>query len=264
MKAPPNRRAFTLIELLVVISIIALLIGILLPALSAARGAARGAKCLSGVRSIGLAARVYAQDYDNQLPYCWAPTPTATGGELIDRQLRLYVDQDLPGDALPQVYKCPSAELPTNSDFFFTYAFNMGPFVYAPPGHTTLAGGQPTTVNLDSITRPSEILALSDSNQNEVLPVGSSTAFLEHTDLTVLDPTGTVVYQPDDPGEIDRDKALPLDNNRDVTGIPSAIRYRHSGGDAIDNGSANVHYLDGHASSSAAGALTQKNIAITY
>ena len=50
---------FTLIELLVVIAIIGILIGLLLPAVQAAREAARRAKCMSGMRQIGLAVASY-------------------------------------------------------------------------------------------------------------------------------------------------------------------------------------------------------------
>lgn len=62
-------RAFTLIELLVVIAIIAILAAILFPVFSRAREAARKTTCTSNLRQIGLAALMYAQDYDETLPW---------------------------------------------------------------------------------------------------------------------------------------------------------------------------------------------------
>jgi len=63
-----RNRAFTLIELLVVIAIIAILAAILFPVFSQARESARVTSCLSNMKQIGLAIRMYTQDYDEVLP----------------------------------------------------------------------------------------------------------------------------------------------------------------------------------------------------
>jgi len=63
-----HRRGFTLIELLVVIAIIALLMAILMPALQRVKKQAQATTCLSNLKQIGLAASMYAGDYEWSIP----------------------------------------------------------------------------------------------------------------------------------------------------------------------------------------------------
>jgi prepilin-type N-terminal cleavage/methylation domain-containing protein len=74
-----KRYAFTLIELLVVIAIIAILAAILFPVFAQAREKARQATCLSNMKQMGLATRMYLQDYDETSFPAWHNRPEGTG-----------------------------------------------------------------------------------------------------------------------------------------------------------------------------------------
>lgn len=63
-----RKSGFTLIEILVVIAILAILAAILFPVFARSREQARKATCLSNLKQIGLAFRLYTQDYDGGYP----------------------------------------------------------------------------------------------------------------------------------------------------------------------------------------------------
>ncbi|MHB8994047.1 MAG: prepilin-type N-terminal cleavage/methylation domain-containing protein [Armatimonadota bacterium] len=137
-----TRRGFTLIELLVVIAIIAILAAILFPVFAKAREKARQSSCLSNVKQLGLAALMYAQDYDELLfPRCsglwtdavnrivWLPRvgyPSLLGPYIKSNQLGI----------------CPS------SPGRIGYGYNV-----------FFIGG---LVSLGSIARPAEIVLITD------------------------------------------------------------------------------------------------------
>ncbi len=64
-----RRRAFTLTELLVVVALLMVLMALLLPVYALARRGAQRTACISNLRQIGLAVRMYRDDYEELPPY---------------------------------------------------------------------------------------------------------------------------------------------------------------------------------------------------
>ncbi|MFP3903870.1 MAG: DUF1559 domain-containing protein [Armatimonadota bacterium] len=104
-----KRRGFTLIELLVVIAIIAILAAILFPVFARAREKARQTNCLSNLKQLGLALKMYAQDYDERhVRYMRVEDPgyddgLNVGGHTAHSSLLPYVKN-------VQIFHCPSQE----------------------------------------------------------------------------------------------------------------------------------------------------------
>jgi prepilin-type N-terminal cleavage/methylation domain-containing protein/prepilin-type processing-associated H-X9-DG protein len=98
------RDGFTLIELLVVIAIIALLAAILFPVFAQAREQARAITCISNMRQIGIAVRMYVQDYDETWPIFYAyntqPPANLPGHKGVELELMPYVQEK-------NAFRCP-------------------------------------------------------------------------------------------------------------------------------------------------------------
>jgi general secretion pathway protein G len=73
-----NGSAFTLVEVLTVIAIIAIIAALLFPVFGTVRGKAREISCLSNVRQIGMAFKMYAQDSDELYPWALDATDKYT------------------------------------------------------------------------------------------------------------------------------------------------------------------------------------------
>lgn len=122
-----TKRAFTLIELLAVIAIIGILASLLLPVLSQAKEKGRQTSCLSNLRQVNLAIRLYADDCADSLPVLPTPNPYPNGvGAYYKQLVKGYLGLTGPASPSEKVFICPSDRLLQSQvgHAFTSYTFN--------------------------------------------------------------------------------------------------------------------------------------------
>lgn len=97
-------RGFSQIELLVVIGVIAILLAILFPAYRMVINRTDQVGCVSNLRTLGMAAHIYANDHDGYLP----PGYRVPRGGVFDRILSPYVTPLVSNQQSAEVFYCPA------------------------------------------------------------------------------------------------------------------------------------------------------------
>ncbi len=153
-------RGFTLIELLVVIAIIAILAAILFPVFARAREKARQASCASNLQQMTLGMQMYAQDYDETLPFSVTGLATGPLYSVFD-VLQPYIKNQ-------QIIICPSDDTPPSVDLT---SLGMGRYSYIPNTQIMpvwIVGLSVTApVPLSMVYKPAECAAFADGDLDE-------------------------------------------------------------------------------------------------
>ncbi|MHB1459708.1 MAG: type II secretion system protein [Armatimonadota bacterium] len=244
MSRDKRQSGFTLIELLVVIAIIAILASILFPVFGTARERAKQISCMSNIKQIGLAIRLYADDADGEFPNgCsgeegtpaqmpnWIinntvpdPAPTAGPGAVVGacgdnaRFYRFLMNYQLANYLkAPSMWYCPSSQIKNTAN---NKAQGLQTYVWATNWIYNTCDGSNPCVNYGTAADP-EYRNLSTD------PMSDSSNYV--SDRMLLADYGLMGWD----GPDARD-----DNNNPAT--DRANRRNHDRG-------YNVVYFDGHA-----------------
>jgi len=231
--------AFTLIELLTVIAVIAILAAILIPAVGKVRERANETKCVSNLRQIGLAMKMYAGENSGTLPMPYSQS--GPKGEVLWFDYLLpYMDVEYEGNWTWEqrkhgVFNCPSAdhflEFEGVSKFTYTYGWNSafyrdGRF----PNPDT--GEYPSGMRLINIQRPSQSMLIADTIQIDGRGGWGNDTFIN----------GGQAYNPGT-----------AENFMSDASYNAGFSDRHGG-------RGNVLFVDGHVESFAIGEIKEKHV----
>ncbi len=136
-------RAFSLLELLVVLAISAMLMALLMPHFTRLRESARQAGCSSNQHQIGLAIALYADEYQDSMPYSRYSYDHDSGAL---KMMAAYVGSPNSWDSMGLLYGTPSESLRFIRSPKVLYCpshFGLHPLeryekMWANPGNTTI------------------------------------------------------------------------------------------------------------------------------
>lgn len=120
-------KGFTLIELLVVVAVVGILAALLLPALGQVKEKGRFTACVSNLRQVNLAIRLYAEDNADSLPVLPTPNPYPNGvGAYYKQLVKGYLGLTGPASPSKKVFICPSDRVLQSQigHAFTSYTFN--------------------------------------------------------------------------------------------------------------------------------------------